>query len=137
MVLDESLRLFPPAWVIGRLSLNDDEIGGYHIPGGSIITLSPYVTHRLPEYWENPEGFDPERWSPERAEQHPRFAYFPFAGGPRQCIGNNFALMEAQLIIATVAQRYRIDLVPGHPIVPEPLITLRPKYGVLARLHKR
>jgi cytochrome P450 len=137
MVIDESLRLFPPAWGVGRTALGDDEIDGYRIPGGAIVALSAYVTHRLPEFWDNPEGFDPERWTPERNEKRPRFAYFPFGGGPRLCIGNNFALMEAQLIVATIAQRYRIDLVPGHPIVPEPMVTLRPKHGVLMTLHRQ
>jgi len=134
MVLDEALRLYPPAWAIGRNSLAADKLGDYHLPANSIVVLSPYVTHRLPEFWPNPEGFDPERFRPEQAENRPRFAYFPFAGGPRLCIGNNFALMEMQLILAMIAQRYHLDLVPGHPIELEPMVTLRPRHGVLVTL---
>jgi cytochrome P450 len=137
MVINESLRLVPPAWGIGRTALEDDEIDGYHIPAGTIVALSPYVTHRQPDLWPNPEGFDPERWAPEQPTERQRFAYFPFGGGPRLCIGNNFALMELQLILATVAQRVRLDLVPGHPIALEPGITLRPKHGVLMTAHQR
>jgi cytochrome P450 len=135
MVIEESMRLYPPVWGIERRSLTDDRIGGYHIPAGSYIFLMQYVTHRHPDFWDNPEGFDPERFSPERATERPRFAYFPFGGGPRQCIGNNFALMEAQLILATVLQRYQLELVPGHPIEPESNITLSPRYGVQMTLH--
>jgi len=137
MVIDESLRLFPPAWGIGRTAMNDDEIDGYHIPAGSIVALSTYVTHRLPHLWPNPEGFDPERWAPEQPVDRPRFAYFPFGGGPRLCIGNNFALMELQLVLATIAQRVRLDVVPGHPIVLDPGVTLRPKHGMLMTAHRR
>jgi cytochrome P450 len=95
MMLDEVLRLYPPAWMFARRLNQDDEIAGYHLPAGAMLMLSPYVTHHLPEFWQNPEGFDPERFCPERIEGRPRFSYFPFGGGPRQCIGNNFALMEA------------------------------------------
>lgn len=137
MVIDESLRLFPPAWGIGRAAMSDDEIDGYHIPQGSIVALSAYVTHRLPEYWPNPEGFDPQRWAGEQGDQRPRFAYFPFGGGPRLCIGNNFALMELQLVLATMAQRVRLDVVPGHPIALVPGVTLRPKHGILVTAHRR
>lgn len=137
MVIDETLRLYPPAWVLARENKADDEIGGYTIPAGSIIVLSPYVVHRLPHLWDNPEGFDPERFSPEHAgaPRH-KFSYFPFSGGPRVCIGNNFAIMEAQLILAMITSRYRLDLVPGFPIEPEALITLRPKHGVGVTLHQ-
>jgi cytochrome P450 len=136
MVIDETLRLYPPAWAMSRNAIGDDEIGGYHIPAGSLIAMSPYVTHRLSAFWENPEGFDPERFTAERAAGRPRYAYFPFGGGPRQCIGNEFALMEAQLVLATVAQKYRLHLVPGHPVEPYPIFTLRPRHGVLMTLHK-
>lgn len=130
MVIDESMRLYPPAWVVNRTPLKGDDVGGYWIPPGKLIWLSSYITHRHPDFWENPEGFDPERFSPEHSAGRPRYAYFPFGGGPRQCIGNGFALQEAQLILATVAQRYHLDLVPGHPIALHPLITLRPRYGI-------
>lgn len=136
MVLEETLRLYPPAWAMSRSVRSDDEIAGYHIPAKSLMVLSPYVTHRDPRWWENPEGFDPERFTPERSANRPRYAYFPFGGGPRQCIGNEFALMEATLVLATVAQRYRLHLVPGHPVEPYPIFTLRPRYGVLMTLHQ-
>ena len=93
------------------------------------------MTHRHPAFWDNPEGFDPERFTPERSAERPRFAYFPFGGGPRLCIGNTFAMTEIQLVLAAVAQRFRLDLVPGHRVVPEPLITLRPRGGVPMTLH--
>jgi cytochrome P450 len=105
-------------------------MGGYVIPAKSVILLIPYVTHRHPAFWEEPERFDPERFTSERAVARSRYAYFPFGGGPRQCIGNNFALMEAHLILATVAQRYRLQLVPGYVVEPEALLTLRPRYGL-------
>jgi cytochrome P450 len=127
MVLEEVLRLYPPAWVFGRKAISDDEIGGYFIPANSMIVLSPYVTHRNPAFWENPEAFNPERFTPERSAGRPHYAYFPFGGGSRMCIGNNFALMEMQLILATIAQRYRLHLVPGHPVEPEALLSLRPR----------
>ncbi len=137
MVLDEVLRLYPPAWAIPRTAVAEDVIHGYPVPAGATVILSPYVTHRHPEFWENPEGFDPERFSPERSAHRHRHAYFPFGGGPRLCIGNNFALMEATLIVAMVVQRYTVDLVPGQRIEPEAAFTLRPRSGVLARLLRR
>jgi len=130
MVLEETLRLYPPAWSLARKARAGDCLGGYAIPAKSVILLIPYVTHRHPAFWEEPERFDPERFTPERSAGCPRFAYFPFGGGPRQCIGNAFALMEAHLILATVAQRYRLHLVPGHTVEPEALLTLRPRYGL-------
>jgi cytochrome P450 len=134
MVVDESMRLYPPAWALSRLPLVDDEIGGFHIPPRVNVFLSPYVTHRHPEFWENPEGFDPERFSPGRSAGRPRYAFFPFGGGPRMCIGNNFALMEAQLILATIAQRYRLDLAPGYVPFLKPMITLRARDGMPMRV---
>jgi cytochrome P450 len=131
MVVDEGLRLYPPLWVNARTPLEDDEIGGYHIEKGAFILLSEYVVHRHPDFWENPEGFDPERFTPERSAGRHRWSYVPFGGGPRKCIGMAFALAEIQLIVAMVCQRYRLDLVPGHPIALDPGITLRPKYGML------
>lgn len=136
-VLDESMRLYPPAWLISRSPIQDDEIGGYTIPAGETILISPYTMHRNPAYWDNPEGFDPERFTPEKQAARPRFAYFPFGGGPRICIGNNFALMESQLILAMISQRYRLHLVSGHPVAPQTMITLRPRYGILMTLHQR
>jgi cytochrome P450 len=130
MVLEEALRLFPPAWVIAREALGDDEVCGYRVPKGSIIVLCSYVVHRLPKLWPNPEGFDPERFNPDTQPERHKYSYFPFGGGPRVCIGSGFAMMEAQLIVAMALSRYRLDLVPGHPIVLDPLITLRPKHGI-------
>jgi cytochrome P450 len=135
MVVQETIRLMPPVWVGTRKAIADDEIGGYHVPANTVVTFSPYVTHRRGDYWENPEGFDPERFSPERSGETHRYAYFPFGGGPRQCIGNVFAMIEAQLILAAVAQRYRLDLVPGHPVEPLPFGILRPRHGVMVTLH--
>ena len=135
--LEESLRLYPPAWGFSRLSLGDDDIGGYRLPKGSIVFLIPFVVHRRPKLWPDPNRFDPDRFTPERDAERPRFAYIPFGGGPRGCIGNQFAMLEAQLIVAAIAQRYRIELLPDQEIRPEPLITLRPKPGVRARLTKR
>jgi cytochrome P450 len=135
--LEEALRLYPPAWGFSRLALGDDEIGGYRIPTGSIVFLIPFVVHRRPKLWPDPERFDPGRFAPERESARPRFAYIPFGGGPRGCIGNQFAMLEAQLIVAAIAQRFRIELLPEQCIRPEPLITLRPKPGILARVRKR
>jgi len=136
-VIQETMRLFPPAWVIERDTLEADEIGGYQIPPKSTVVLSQWATHRHPDFWENPEGFDPERFSPERSEERHRFAYFPFGGGPRLCVGSNFAMMEMTLILATVAQRFALDLVPGHAVVMEPVITLRPRFGIMTTLRPR
>lgn len=136
-VLNETMRLYPPVWEIGRENIGTDQLGGYDIPSNSTIILSAYVTHRHPDFWENPEGFDPERFSPEHSGNRPQYAYFPFGGGPRTCIGNNFALMEAQLVIADIAQKYRLELVPGHVVEPEPMITLRPRNGILMTLHPK
>lgn len=137
MVIDETLRLYPPAWTIARQVAEDTELHGYVIPKGSPIVMSQYVTHRHPDFWDDPERFDPGRFTPERVAQRPKFAYFPFGGGPRICIGNNFALMEAHLLLATFAQRYTLELVPDHPVVPEPTVTLRPRYGVHMTIQAR
>ena len=125
-VVKESLRLFPPAWIISRNAIHPDRIGGYDIPEETIIFASPYVTHRLPRLWDNPEGFDPDRFAPGAVESLPPFAYFPFGGGPRQCIGNSFAMMELVLVVTTLAQRCRLDLAPGQAPGLLPSITLRP-----------
>lgn len=130
MVVQEALRLYPPAWIISRKAEQEDEIGGYAIPKGTAVSLSAFTMHRHPGFWEAPEIFDPERFTAQRSENRPPYAYFPFGGGPRLCIGRDFALQEAMLILATVAQRYRLELAPAHPVEPEPLVTLRPKYGM-------
>jgi cytochrome P450 len=136
-VITESLRLYPPAWGMARLAIEDAEIGGYKIPRGCGVSLAQWVVHRDPRWFEAPEEFRPERWEGDLLKRLPRFAYFPFGGGPRQCIGNSFALMEAALVLATIAQRYRIRLVAGHAIVPMPTITLRPRYGIRVTLESR
>jgi cytochrome P450 len=136
-VVKESMRIVPPVWAIGRSANEEDEIAGYVIPKGSIVLTSPYVTHRHMALWDNPEGFDPERWRTQRVAQLPRFAYFPFGGGPHLCIGNSFALMETELVLAAIVQRFRLDLLPGHPVELEPTITLRPKQGMRMMLRPR
>ena len=130
MVLEEAMRLYPPAWSFGRKAIASDKIGGYAVPANTWVWLSPFVTHRHPAFWENPKVFDPERFTPEKVAVRPRYAYFPFGGGPRMCIGSHFAMMEAQLILATVAQSYQFRLVPGHPVEPQALLSLRPRYGL-------
>jgi cytochrome P450 len=137
MVIEEGLRLYPPTWVTARTPLTEDEIGGYPIPARAVLLLSPYVLHRHPAFWADPEQFDPERFTPERSVGRPAFVYFPFGGGPRRCIGQRLAMMEMVLILAMVAQRYQLRLTPGHPIEPEPRLTLRPRHGVLMTLHPR
>lgn len=141
MVFEESMRLYPPIWGFSRSPREDMTIGGYFVPKGAHVFVSAYVTHRRADLWDDPEGFDPERFAtpstqaalerdekPARDDKRaPRFAYFPFGGGPRQCIGNTFAMMEGVLVLATIAQRLRLDLVPGQRIVPRSLVTLRPK----------
>jgi cytochrome P450 len=137
MVLSETLRLYPPGWVSVRKVLADDEISGYHIPAGSHVTISAHVTHRRPDYWDEPERFDPERFSPEQSKGRSRYVYFPFLGGPHQCLGRDFVLLEAQLILIMVAQRYRLEVIPGHEAEPEPLITLRMRGSLPMRVYKR
>jgi cytochrome P450 len=135
MVIEESMRLYPPAWAISRNAIGEDEIGGYPVRPRTNIIICSFVTHRHPSFWEEPERFDPERFSSERSQRRPDFAYLPFGGGPRICIGNAFATTEAQLVVATIAQRYRLRLVPGHPVELHPLITLRPRHGIRMTLY--
>lgn len=129
-VVQESMRLYPPVWVFEREAIADDVIAGYAIPKGTVVAVSPWSLHRNPRYWENPEGFDPERFLPTAVEARPRCAYLPFATGPRQCIGNAFAMMELQIVLATVARRFRLSLVPGATSVVDPKVTLRPRDGM-------
>ncbi len=136
MVLEEAMRLYPPAWAFARNAIQEDEIGGYAIPKGAYVVLLPYATHRHPDFWERPDVFDPERFEPVRAAQRHRFAYFPFGGGPRLCIGNQFALTEAHLILATILSQYQFRLLPGTNVVPEPLVTLRPGGGLLMTVQR-
>lgn len=137
MVVEETMRLYPPAYSISRTALEDDDVGGHRIHKGSFVNVSPWVTHRNPNLWPEPERFDPERFRPEQVKGRHRFAYFPFGGGQRVCIGNGFALMEARLILATMAQNYRLRLVPGQEIEPLGRITLRPSHGMRMTLEPR
>ena len=130
MVVEEALRLYPPFWSISRKAEQDDMLGDYHIAAGSTLMLCPYVTHRNPVYWRDPERFDPERFSPEQSEGRPKYAYFPFGGGPRVCLGKAFALMEAKLYLAMMVQKFALDLVPGQRLGAEPMISLRPLEGL-------
>ena len=137
MVVDEAMRLYPPAWGFSRQALSDDTLGGFRLPQGWLAFVIPYVLHRLPAYWKDPETFDPERFSPERSADRPKFVYLPFGAGPRQCIGNQFALIESQLSVATLAQRFRLQLAAGQRVEPWPLITLRPRYGMSMTVERR
>jgi cytochrome P450 len=137
MVIDESMRLYPPAWGFSRQALEDDSMGGYDLPRGWLVFVTPYVLHRLPAHWEDAEQFDPERFSPARSAGRSKFVYIPFGAGPRQCIGNHFAMIEMLLVVATLAQRFSPRLVPGHPVEPQALITLRPRYGLPMHIERR
>jgi len=134
MVIEETMRLHPPAWATSRNPLEDDELDGWAIPKGTLVFLSPYLTHRHPEFWENPEGFEPGRFAADRAKARHRFAYFPFGGGPHLCIGETFAMTEAVLVLATIAQRYRLELAPGERVEPAALVTMRPRDGLPMRV---
>ncbi|HET9401705.1 MAG TPA: cytochrome P450 [Candidatus Acidoferrales bacterium] len=136
-VVKEALRLYPPAYVILRLALEPVEIAGYALPAGSSVGMSPWVVHHDARYFPEPEKFLPERWTESFAQKLPRFAYFPFGGGPRICIGAQFAMMEAVLVLATIASRYRLGVAAGHKIELFPSITLRPKNGIRAKVETR
>jgi cytochrome P450 len=137
MVIDEALRLYPPAHTLSREAVQPDEVSDHRIPAGATIYIVPWVLHRHRKLWEQPNRFDPERFSPERSAGRHRFAYIPFGAGPRICIGAVFAITEAILILATIAQRYRLRLQPGHRVEPRGLITLRPRNGVAMILERR
>jgi len=133
MVLAESMRLYPPAWIVGRRAVAPFDVNGYTVPARSIVLACQYTMHRDPRWFPAPDRFDPERFAPDRHAERPKFAYFPFGGGPRVCIGEQFAWMEGVLALATIAQRWRLRLVEGHPVALQPIITLRPKFGM--RMH--
>jgi len=136
-VFKESLRLYPPAYVLSRQAVRDVEVSGYRVPAGSVVIVSPYTMHRRPDYFPDPERFDPDRFTPEAEARLPRHAYLPFGAGPRICIGNHFALMEGQLVLATLAQRVTFEWPVDQRIMPEPLINLRPKRGTVVRVRRR
>jgi cytochrome P450 len=137
MVLAESMRLYPPAWTIGRLAVREYAVGEHVAPEGTLVLLSQYVMHRDPRFFPDPLRFDPERFAPEAKEARPPYAYFPFGGGARRCIGEGFAWMEGTLIIAAIARRWRMRLVPEHPVITHPRMTLRAKHGIKMALEDR
>lgn len=136
-VFAESLRLYPPVWIVGRRAVIDVELGGYRLPADSLVFLVPWVTHRHPDFWRDPEGFDPDRFAPERRdEQRYKHQYLPFIAGPRMCIGAGFAQFEGVLVLAQIARRFHVALVPGQHVEPEPVITLRPRNGVQVSIER-
>jgi cytochrome P450 len=130
MVLSESIRLRPPAWAIGRRAIRDVRIGDVAVASGSIVVVSPWLLHHDGRWWPRPDAFIPERWAPERGAERPRFAYVPFGGGPRLCVGEPFAWMEGVLLLATIAQRWRLRWVPGSAVRAQAVVTLRPRHGL-------
>jgi cytochrome P450 len=137
MVIKEALRLYPPNRSVGREALNDCEIGGYYVPAGTQVLMSQWVVQRDPRYFESPQEFRPERWTPEFTKQLPKYAYFPFGGGPRVCIGQDFAIMEAMIVVATLLRRFKLELVQGQVVEPQPVILLRPKNGIKIQVTAR
>jgi len=137
MVVAESIRLYPPAWAIGRRSLLEQTIGNYVVPANAIVLLSPFVTHRDARFFPEPARFDPGRWTPEAKESRSQYSYFPFGGGPRRCVGEGFAWAEGILVLATLASSWRARLVAGQKVEPKALITLRPKHGIRMTVERR
>ena len=128
------MRLYPPIFVYMRCATSDDTILGYRVPAGQWVVICPYVTPRHPDFWENPEAFDPDRFTAERSAGRPRMAYLPFGGGPRKCIGDSFAMLQMPLVLAMIVQRFRLELLDGTRVIPEPAISLRPRDPVLMRV---
>lgn len=138
MVLKEAMRLYPPVWTLNlREATEDTTIGEYAVPKGSMVFIAPYVMHRQERYWENPTAFIPERFAPENEAEIPRYIYMPFGAGARVCIGNSFAMMEAHLILATIAQQYKLSLDPAQEIALLPQVTMSPKHGMRMKIEKR
>ena len=137
MVLAESMRLYPPAWAMGRYARADFHLGEFFLPAKTTVLMSQFIAHRDPRFFPDPLRFDPERFTPEAKLRRTKLTYFPFGAGVRQCIGESFAWMEGVLLLATIAQKWKLLLVPGHSVEPEPLITLRPKYGMRMQLEAR
>jgi cytochrome P450 len=136
-VMKESMRLYPPAFLIARSALRDTSIGGFAVRKDELVFIAPWLLHRDARNFEDPLRFDPDRFLPEREAQLPRFAYMPFGGGRRICIGNQFALMEGQIILATVGKQFEMEMNSGKPVVAEPFLTLRPKNGVKVNIRRR
>jgi cytochrome P450 len=137
MIAKEAMRLYPPAYAIGREAIEDCELGGFRVPRGTQLFAFQWTTHRDPRFFADPDKFEPERWIAERVERLPRYAYFPFGGGPRQCIGNYFAMMEIVLLLATIGRRFKFSLVPDHKVEVLPVLSLRPKNGIRVVVHDR
>jgi cytochrome P450 len=135
MVIEEVMRMYPPVWILPRLAQADDEIGGYHVPAGADVVVCPYLMHRHPGFWTDPERFDPERFAPEASSARPRYSYIPFGAGPRFCVGSNLGMMEAVLVLATVVRELRLVRQPGYRVVPEPMLSLRIKGGLPMTIH--
>jgi cytochrome P450 len=136
-VMNEVLRLFPPAYIMARETVEPVELGGYEFAPGTTILFSQWVTHRDPRWFDEPDAFRPERWLDGLEDRLPRCAYYPFGAGPRRCLGEGFALLEAATVISTIARRFSFRMLPGHPVIPEPLVTLRQRSGIHMQLHAR
>ena len=137
MIFAEALRLYPPAWLMTRRNLEPFPVGDYELPARTFIIISPYLTHRDARFFPDADMFQPQRWTSLNSDNRIRSGYFPFGGGPRQCIGEGFAWMEGMLLLATIAQHWQLQLAPNHPVVPRPLVTLRPKYGMQMVANRR
>jgi cytochrome P450 len=136
-VVTESMRLYPPAWIIGRRAIDDYPVRDYIVPARGIVVVSPYLIQRDARFFDEPDRFLPDRWTPQFKASLQPFAYFPFGGGARRCIGESFAWMELVLVVSAIAQRWRLRLVPGHPVVPQPVVTLRLKHGLKVTVQRR
>ena len=136
-MFEEALRLYPPAAILSRQAIADDEILGVRVPAGTVVVISPYVLHRRRGLWDDPDAFDPSRFLGERRERIDRFAYIPFGAGPRVCIGMAFAMQEAIIVLANLLRAFRFDLVEGHPVTPQQRVTLRPRGGMKMHVRRR
>jgi cytochrome P450 len=136
MVVEETMRLYPPVWMLSRIAQGPDRIGGYRIPTGADVVICPYTMHRHPEFWADPARFDPERFRPDRQTDRPRYAYIPFGAGPRFCVGNNLGMMEAAFVLAMVMRELRLEAVPDLPVVPEAMLSLRVRGGLHLTVHQ-
>ncbi|MFI2652155.1 cytochrome P450 [Micromonospora fulviviridis] len=135
MVVQEAMRLYPPVWLLPRIAIDADVVGGYSVPAGADVVILPYTLHRHPEFWSRPDRFDPDRFDPARSRGRPRYAYIPFGAGPRVCVGSNLGLLEAVFVLAMMAREFRLATVPGHQVVPEPMLSLRIRGGLPMRVY--